>query len=234
MNFIKKIFTNKIDEAVHLQFTRFSKGVFENKAMLEITVSSNNVKIKTSSEYTNELVGLLANTIKDKTHVKGIIFSTRNLSEESDIKFQDVKNALGVKKHVVDQDLTKEQILNICQKFPHSSINLSFKTDYGEINVKEKAPKSGKPGKGEDIPKIDYCTFTTNDKNILEDYAFDINHPFKKAIIRHTYEITSIQIPEQYKNDFALARLHGIRKGKIIRILNVDGKEEIREANFEA
>ncbi len=234
MNFIKKIFTNKVDESIHLQFTRFSKGVFENKAMLEITVSSSNIKVKTSSEYTNELVELLANTIKVKTHVKGIIFSTRKLAEESDIEFQDVKSAIGVKKHIVDQDLTKEQILNICQKFPHSSINLSFKTDYGELKVKEKAPKSGKPGKGEAAPKIDYCIFTTTDKTILEDYAFDIKHPFKKAIILHTYEITNIQIPEQYKHDFALARLHAIRKGKIIRILNIDGKEEKREINFEA
>jgi len=234
MNFIKKIFANKVDESVHLQFTRFSKGVFENKAMLEITVSSSNIRIKTSSEYTNELVELLANTIKDKTHVKGIIFSTRNLSEVSDIEFQDVKSAIGVKKHIVDKELTKEQILNISQKFPHSSINLSFKTDYGELKVKEKAPKSVKPGKGENAPKIDYCIFTTTDKTLLEDYAFDIKHPFKKAIILHTYEIMSIQIPEQYKNDFALARLHGIRKGKIIRILNVDGKEERKEVNLEA
>src|SRR3989344_5565380 len=195
MNFIKKIFANKVDESVHLQFTRFSKGVFENKAMLEITVSSSNIRIKTSSEYTNELVELLANTIKDKTQVKGIIFSTRNLSEVSDIEFQDVKSAIGVKKHIVDKELTKEQILNISQKFPHSSINLSFKTDYGELKVKEKAPKSVKPGKGENAPKIDYCIFTTTDKTLLEDYAFDIKHPFKKAIILHTYEIMSIQIP---------------------------------------
>ncbi len=234
MNFINKIFNNKIDGSVHLQFTRFSKGTFENKAMLEITVSPNKIKIRTSPEYTNELVELLANTIKHRTHVKGIIFSTRNLSEESDIEFQDIKNALGVKKHIINQELTKEQILNICKKFPYSSINLSFKTDYGELKVKEKAPKSGKPGKKEGPPKIDYCTFTTTDKSVLEDYAFDIKQPFKKAIITHTYKIKDIQIPEEYKNDFALARLHGIRKGKIIRVLNVDDKEEKKEIDFEA
>jgi hypothetical protein len=233
MNFIKKIFENKLDEKVHNQFTRYGKGTFEGKALLDINIQAKKVKIKTSHEFTNELVEFLANTIEDKAHIKGIIFSTRNLTEETNIEFQEVKNAMGVKKHIVNSELTKEQILEAIEKFPHASINFTFKTDKGELKIKEKAPKAGKAKKGEDRPKADYCVFTTEDRSITEDYAFDIKKPFKKVFISHTYLIEDIKIPEEYKNDFSQARLKGIRKGKLIRKLDIDGKEETKEINFE-
>ncbi len=234
MNFIKKIFNNKIDEKVHAQFTRFSKGTFENKALLDIHVQAKKVKIKTSAEYTNELVEFLANTIEEKTPVKGIIFSTRNLTEGSSIEFQEIKNAMGVKKHIIKQDLTKEQILEAIDKFPYASINLTFKTPMGELKVKEKAPKSAKAGKKDKGPKADYCVFTMEDKSILEDFAFDIKEPFKKAFINHTIIVDDIEIPEEYKDDFSQARLKGIRKGKLIRTITIDEKEIVNETNFEA
>ena len=220
-----------MDEKVHAQFTRFGKGTFEDKALLDINVQAKKVKIKTSSEFTNELVEFLANTINEKIQVKGIIFSTRNLTEESSIEFQEIKNAMGVKKHIINQELTKEQILEAVEKFPHASINLSFKTDKGELKVKEKAPKAKK---GDKAPKADYCVFTTEDRAILEDYAFDIKEPFKKAFINHTFIIEDIIIPEEYKDDFAQARLKGVRKGKIIRKITINEVETSKETNFEA
>ena len=234
MNFIKKIFEEKIDEKVHAQFTRFATGKFENRALLEINVQAKKVKIKSSAEFTNELVAFLANSIEDKTQVKGIIFSTRDLFEESDIEFENIKNAMGVKKHFVNQELSKEQILELCNKFPYASINLSFETNYGKLKVKEKVAKAGKEGKKGEAPKADHCTFMTEDKSIIDDYAFDIKEPFKKAKINHTYEISDIEIPKEYENDFAKARLMAIRKGKIIRKLNIDEKEVIKEKEFEA
>ncbi len=234
MNFIKKLFNNQIDEKVHNQFTKFGPGTFENKALIDINITAKAVKIKTSPEFTNELVEFLANTIQDKTKVKGIIFATRDLTEESPIEFTEIKNAMGVKKHIVDSELTKDQVLETCNKFPFNSINLSFETEYGKLKIKEKAPKSGKPGKGDSKPKADYCVLTTTDKSILEDYAFDIQEPFKKAFIQHTVEIQELIVPEEYKNDFAKARIHAKRKGKLTRILTVDEKESQKETNFEA
>jgi hypothetical protein len=234
MNFIKKIFNNQIDEKVHTQFVRYGKGTFGDRALLEIHVQAKKVKIKTSAEYINELVQFLANTIEEKTQVKGIIFSTRNLTEESNIDFQEIKNAMGVKKHIINQELTKDTILETIEKFPYASINLSFKTDKGELKIKEKAPKAPKAGKKDKGPKADYCVFTTEDRSILEDFAFDIKEQFKKASINHTIVIEDITIPEEYKDDFAQARLKGIRKGKITRKITIDEKEIISEINFEA
>lgn len=233
MNFIKKIFKDKIDEAVHNQFTKFGKGTFENKALIDITMTAKAIKIKTSPEFTNELVKFLANTIEDKTYVKGIVFATKDLTQDSPVEFEEIKSAMGIKKHIVNKELTKEKMLELCEKFPFNSINLSFETEYGKLKVKEKAPKSGKPGKGDKKPKADYCVLTTKDKSILEDYAFDIKENFKKAFIQHNIIIEELVIPEEYKNDFAQARIKAKRKGKLIRILTVDGKESQKEIRFE-
>lgn len=234
MNFIKKIAENKIDEHVHKQFIKFGKGTFESKAVIDISVSKL-IKIKTSPEFTNELVELLAHTIKDKVKVTGIIFATKDLSSESNIEFQEIKMAMGVRKHIIDQELTKEQVLELCHKFSMYSLNLSFSTNYGELKVKEKAPKSGKPSTKEDQePKADYCVFTTSDNKVLEDFAFDIKKPFKKFFAKHIFIIEDIIIPEQYKNDFALARIHAKRKGKIIRETTVDSVQSKTEFNFSA
>ena len=234
MNFIKKIFENKIDEKAHNQFTKFGPGTFENRAILDINITTKAIKIKTSSEFTNELVELLAHTIKEKVLVKGIIFASKNLTEESSIEFKEIKNAMGVKKHIVNSELTKEQILDLCEKFPYNPISFSFETEYGTLKIKEKAPKAPKAGKEDEKPKADYCVLTTKDKEILKDYAFDIQKPFKKVFIQHTIIVEEIIVPEEYKNDFAKARIMAKRKGKIIRIMTVDEKESQKEIDFTA
>ena len=234
MNFIKKIFEDKIDDSVKRQFTKFSQGEFEYKALLDITVMSKKVKIKTSPEFTNELVRLLGQTVDDKVQVKGIIFSTRDLKEDCEINFDKVSNAMGVKKHFVNTELTGADTIKLHDTLPFCSLNLSFTTPYGSLKVKEKPPKSSKPGnKPESKPKADYCVLTTDDKSILEDFAFDIKKDFKKAFISHTFVIEEITVPEEYKNDFAKARLHAKRKGKIIRHTEVDGEEFSTEKAFQ-
>ena len=54
MNFIKKIFENTVDAEVHKQFKRFSKGVYENKAIVELSKGRDSVKIKTSFEFAED------------------------------------------------------------------------------------------------------------------------------------------------------------------------------------
>ena len=49
MSFIKKLFEGEVDESVHQQFTRYSKGTFEYKALVDITITSKHIKIKTHS-----------------------------------------------------------------------------------------------------------------------------------------------------------------------------------------
>ena len=232
MSFIKKIFNKETDSEVHRQFARFSKGEFENRALVDITVGSR-VKLKTSAEFTNELVRFLAGTMKDKVHVKGTVFSINDLSQESNVPFSEVKMAMGVRKHIIDKELTKEQIMGLCDKFPDASMSLNFTTDYGTLKIKEKSPKTGKSGKGDAEPKADFCVLTTEDKGILEEYAWDAGS-FKKLFVKHKYIINEIEIPGEYKDDLAMARKMGIRKGKIIRYMKIDGVEKENETDFQA
>ena len=51
--------------------------------------------------------------------------------------------------------------------------------------------------------------------------------------IKHILNITEIVIPEEFKNDPAKARIEAKRKGKIIRFLDIDEKEEQKEVDFE-
>ena len=231
MNFIKSIFEKKPSEEAHRQFSRFSKGVFENKALIDIN-RGKTIKLKTSAEFANELVYFMAKTIEEPVLVRGIVFSTRDLRNESSVEFEDVKSAMGVRKHIVNCKLKKEQLIGLCESLHDASLNLSFSTRYGSLQIKEKTPKSGKPGKGNEEPKADFCILITDNESILEDYAFDIKNNFKKLFIKHTYDIKEIIIPDEYKNDFAMARKMGLRKGKILRFITIDGKEDKHEMEF--
>jgi len=231
MNFMKKIFDGKIDDSVHRQFKRFSKGTFENRALVDIT-NSKNVKIKTSFEYANDFTRFLAETINDNVQVNGGIITTQDLRQEAGFEPTGIKQFAGVKTYLIESSLSKDQIISLMDKFPDALFLLSFSTEAGSLKIKVKSPKAGKPGKEDEEPKADYCTFSTDNKNILKEFAFDINNDFKKLFIKHTFVIDSLVVPDEFKNDLKKARINAQRKGKIIRIINVDGKEETREKDF--
>ena len=232
MNFIKKIFDNKVDETVHRQFKRFSKGNFENRALVDMKVGSN-VKVKTSFEYANDFSRFLANTIKDKVKISGGIITTKDIKSELDFT-PSVKQFAGVKTYLIENDMSKDQINNLMDKFPDALFLFSFTTEYGTLKTKVKAPKAGKGGKNDEEPKADYCVFSTSDKNFVKEFAFDIKEPFKSLFIKHTFIVDSLVVPEEYKNDLEKARQNARRKGKIIRNLTIDDNQSAKEINFEA
>jgi hypothetical protein len=232
MNFIKKIFENKIDNEVHEQFTRFSLGTFENRALCQLIKTSKNLKIKTSFEYANELVAHLANTIEDKTHIAGMILCTSDISSELPFEVER-KNAMGLKKYIFDHELTKEQILNLRDKFPDALMLFNFSTESGTLKIKQKAPKAGKAGKKDEEPKADYCALTTTNFDLAKEFAFDASN-FKKFFAKHTFWVEDVIVPKEYENDPAMARKMAKRKGKIIREIDVDGKQQKSEIKFEA
>jgi hypothetical protein len=234
MNFIKNLFNKTIDDEVHRQFKRFSKGEFKNRALVEITNSSN-VKIKTSFEFTNDLVRFMASNSEGNIRISGgIITTAKDFSEKTGIEIASMKQFQGVRTYLINSEMNKEIIIDAMKKYPDAIFCLSFSSSYGDLKIKVKAPKSGKSGKDDEAPKADYCVLTTKDKSVLEEFGFDIMASFKKCNISHSFIINELVVPDEYKNDFALARIHARRKGKVIRILKVDDKEIISEAEFEA
>jgi hypothetical protein len=234
MNFIKKVFDEKVDEEVHLQFQKFSKGEFRDRALIDAKNSNGKYTIKTSAEFANELVRVVAEMIgREKVKVTGAIVSTNDLTGE--FEFKEKKQFQGVKRYLIDDEMTGEKIIGLLDRFPKTFFALSFEFKDTKLKIKPKAPKSGKPGKGDEKPKVDFCTLKTTNKKLADSFVFE-NTNFKKAEINHTFFIDEIVIPEELKNekDFAVVREKALRKGKIVRKALIDEKEKDSEMMFEA
>ncbi|MBS3146165.1 hypothetical protein J4471_00530 [Candidatus Woesearchaeota archaeon] len=234
MNFIKKLFENKIDGSVHLQFERYSKGIFEDKALIEIDKTKKNLKIKTSYEFAKEFVSLLALKIKDTAHISGVVI-TNNKEFKDKVKFPiaDVSQFAGIKKFQIAADISQDDLLNALKQFPNALFLLTFNTDYGNLTTKQKLPKSAKPG-ADKAAKADFCTFKTEDISFAKEFLFDYDKDFSKVKIKHTFIIEELVIPKEFANDPAKARVNAKRKGKIKRFIEVDGITFEKEIKFEA
>jgi hypothetical protein len=235
MNFIKKIADNKIDELVHLQFQKFSRGEFRDRACFKAKNSSGKYTISTTAEFGNELVRILAEKLGDKkTKVTGSIIGTNDL--KGILEFKKIKQFQGVKNYSIEMEMSGKEILNLLNKFPKNFFGLTFSVGDEVLKIKPKTPKSGKPSTKEgEGPKADFCKLVTTDKKLAESFVFE-KPDFKIAEISHDYIIESIVVPESLKNekDFAVVREKSLRKGKIIRRGNIDGETIKRELKFEA
>ncbi len=241
MNFIKKIVDGQIDGSVHIQFQKFSRGEFPNKAIINFKASAGKYTINTSAEFVNDLVRDVAKKLGEgKTKVTGAIVSTLNLKEEpvfsSLLAHAQVKQFQGVKRYLVDSEISGTQIIEYLDKEPKAFFALSFEAGETKLKIKPKAPKSGKPGaKGEGAPKADFCKLVTKEKSFAQEFVFE-NPGCKTAEINHTIKVEEIVVPEELKSskDFAKIREESKRKGKIIRKSKIDGVESTKEIDFEA
>ena len=219
MNFIKQLFNNQADEQIHGQFVRYGLGRYEPRAAVIINNSST-MKVYTSFEYATFLVSFFAENLKGEINVKGQIYSKEKLPD-------------SVKKKQLfmielDETLSPEELQKRIEERKHDSYILLSIQPY--LNIKNKLPNS----RG----KLDekFCAVTIKEeslkKRILEELAFDIKKPFKKAEIRHSFIIDGIEIPQEYANDPLQVRIHSKRRGKIERTINVDGKETKNTTQF--
>ena len=234
MNFIKKLFDDKADESAHLQFQKFSKGEFVNRALIRMKKVGSKYTIYTSAEFANEFVRLMAEKLgEEKTKVTGAVVSTNDLKEELD--FKEIKQFQGVKKYVTDSEMSGSEILNLIDKLPKAFFALSFEVGENKLKIKPKAPKSAKAKNKEEAPKIDFCKLITTDSEIAKDFVFE-DFDFKEANINHTFMIDEIVISDELKQekDFAKIREMAKRKGKIIREAVIDEQVVKEEKEFEA
>ncbi|MDP3966550.1 MAG: hypothetical protein Q8Q04_03400 [archaeon] len=233
MNFIKKIAEKNIDDSVHLQFQKFSRGIFKNRAILKVKKSKDKYSINSGPEFSNEMVRGMAEKLGDKkVLVTGAIVSTLDFSNK--IEFKEKKQFQGVKRYILEKEMNREEILSLINESPKSFFGLSFSVDEkNTLKIKPKAPKSGKPGKGDEEPKADFCKLTTDDDKIGGDFVFE-KKDFKVAEIKHEFVIEKIIMPETSEKDFAKIREMAKRQGKIIRYSNIDGVKSVKEYPFEA
>lgn len=238
--FIKKIFDGNVDDLVHSQFQKFSRGDFKNKAMVVAKAQAKGIyRISTTAEYGSELVRYFAEKLGEEiAHVNGVIVTTKKLEDELD--FDDKKLAIGVRKYIFDRDMSGSQILELCEKYHTCFIAFSFKVGDSELKVKPKSPKSAKPSsKGDKSIKVDFCKVRTSDKELVKKLVFDDEiREFKEVVVNHDFVIDEIVVSDELKaeagDDYKKIKEMAKRKGKIVRKLNVDGREVVKETEFEA
>lgn len=233
MNFIKNIFEGHPGEEAHIQFMRFSRGEFKNRAVVVAKQSKGKYTISTTPEFANGLVRSVAAKLgSSKTLVEGAIISTNDLTGEID--FQEKKQFQGVKRYILKQEFSGDEIIDLLDRFPKSFFGLSFKAEKDDttLKIKPKAPKSGKPSsKGEEKPKPGFCRLTTFDKELGESFVLE-KKDWKKAEINHTFKVSQLVAPEGEK-DFAKMRELAKRKGIIYREATIDEKTINTEIPFE-
>jgi hypothetical protein len=219
--FIKKIFQGKIDNSVHDQYVRFSRGIFEQKAALN---ASRNGKIKMSSSYelNIDLVLFMAFLAK-KMHVSGVLMSKVELKEFSGQK----KKGLWI--YDVDQDMTYEQI----ERISANAFAMLFDCEGSGISLKTKKTLPRPSPKSTGAVKDKFCVAQLDIKFwplVKEEFLFDLPDGKKYGML-HKYDITEIIFPNNEKDSEKL-RLLAKRKGKVTRKSIVDGKEIIQEKGF--
>lgn len=231
MNFIKKIVDGKVDDSVHLQFQKFSRGEFKNKALAKVKYRKGEYTISTTPEFANEFVRKMAEKLgSSSTKVAGAIVSTSDLTGELD--FKDKKQFQGVKRYIIEKEMSGTEIINLLEKFPKAFFGLSFSAGEDVLKIKPKMPKSAKPKNKDEAPKPDFCKLKTKDADLGKSFVFE-KPDFKDADINHTFVITDIIQPEG-ETDFAKIRELAKRKGKIIRKSIIDDKESVKDIDFEA
>ena len=232
MNFIKKIVDKKEDDLVHLQFQKFSKGTFKNRAVLKVKKSKDKYTINGTGEFINEMVRTMAEKLgSESTNISGAVIATSDLTGKLD--FKEKKQFQGVKRYLIDTEMYGDKIIALLNEFPKAICALSFDVGSDKLKIKPKAPKMGVPGKKGEPPKTDACKLITTDKTIGSSFVFE-KDDFKLAEINHTIIVEKIVMPETDEKDFAKIRELAKKQGRIVRVSKIDDVETVKEYEFTA
>ena len=229
---IKKIFEGVFDEEVHEGFLKFGRGEHKDKFLIEGKKQATKWAIKTSSEFSNFLVKNCLEKVSGNVVVRGIIVSTFEMASKAKFNVERTKKFMGIKQMVINTETDAGNILDLMEEFPRAFYALSFKGDDFELKIKAKPPKSAKPGKkAEGGAKAEFCRLKTTDEEILKELFFDVGLNWKEIKVNHVVIVDEIIYPKNVPAEEM--REKSKRKGKIVRIVDVDGREVVREAEFE-
>lgn len=216
VSFIKKIFLGETDDFAHRQFVRFGKGVYGGKAVMHFW-KTGKIKLSGSAEYANDFV-LFASELGN--HFSGIVLSKDPLEGLQGRK----KTGLWEYHFSGSSDAVRDLL-------PRAYMLLLDADGEVVLRIKKKLPKPGKSSES----KIDdkFCSLEVgleHEGKVKDWFFWDADG--KKMKASHEYHIAEIVLPNG-ENSPELLRLHAKRKGRIVRRLVVDGKEESSERSFE-
>ena len=231
-NFLKKVFFKNLDNTVHEELIKFGRGRFENKYLVEAKKRKDLWSIKAGSEFANFLVKNCLENVKGEIDISGAIICTSDLRNDIKFNIEKIKQFAGVKQYIISTKIFAPSILEIMNKYPRAFYALSFSTPDNILKIKAKAPKNGKPGKNSNgEPKADFCSLKTSNRELVNELVFDFSS-FNEIKIKHTLIIDSVILPQGTSDPVKIREL-AKKKGKIIREIRIDGREEKKEVEFE-
>jgi len=235
MNFIKKIVDGQVDDSVHSQFTRFGKGDYKGRFLISLW-KTKKVKIKTSFEFANDLVAFCSELGIEK--VSGLIRGKNDLSKfmsRSDIQGESKpKRGGAVYETTIDSQEMSQEKLQVLRDNSTATLLDIDGADF-KLKIKKKLPK---PGKSADKVDDGFCKLELDEKyysKAKEEFFWDMPDA-KKISIKHEVIVNEIVVSDELKatKDFARMKEEAQRKGKIIRLADVEGKEIKKEFEFTA
>lgn len=222
MSFVLESIMRKVsDPTVHDAFIKYSKGIFNQKYLVQSKKGKEGWAIKTSAEYVNSIIGAGLERISGTVDVTGVIVATFNVAEEAGFPTEGLKQFMGIKQVIVEGSIPAQKILALMQKQPRAFYALSFTFPGGSIKTKAKAPKSAKPSTKETTEIApDFCTLKTTDESLVAQILLDV--PSAKTVtLSHSIAITSIELPKGITDPVQL-REGSIRVGTIERTVIAD------------
>ncbi len=226
MNVIRQLFEGVKDkEQVHQRFVRFGKGEYER--FYAAVKKGKNLKVKTSFDFANDLFEMIAENIDNEAELSGKIICNYDFEKESVCEWANFSKRGKLYTAELNTTAKPEVLKEIYEKFKLNFLLVNVKSEQYSLKCGKSLPKPG--GKIKD----DFCTATLPIA-LSEEFTFGIDQNFKEATIKHIVNITEIEIPEEFKNDLAKARIEALRKGTIKRIIEVDGKATEKETKFSA
>lgn len=227
--------------SVHRHFYKYSRGEFLGPA-LKIAKIAAKITLKGTHEYEDLILELVAQTIPDgEVEIKGVLIAGSDISKTiTDLGFDwDLKKSTGQTISykadilgIVNKDLFLQSIETFRE---HGYYLISFNINPNcKVSTKNKIPQPSKKKMEEDDvnARIQFCTgyLNTNDKNLamvvdqsLPDFKSELPERWKSITIFNNYKIKEIEIPKEIK-DTNLLRMMAIRKGILIRSIDIDGE----------
>ncbi len=228
---------------IHRHFYRYSKGDFIGPA-LKISQTKAKFTLKGSHEYEDLILEIIANGISnpdENFEIKGNLISGADVGDIiNDLGFNwNLKKSTGQTKNykaeIID-NTNKNSLIESIEAFRETSyFLLSFNINPNcKVTTKKKIPQpSKKKVEDDDVAKrIQFCTGIINNtesnfnyiiKNALSDFQSEFPRKWKKLTIFNNYKINEIELPKNVKNS-RLLRIMAIRKGKLLRSLDIDGE----------
>ena len=226
MNFLKAIFEGKSHPLMHDAFTRYGKGDYE-RLLFEIR-KGKDLKIKSSFDFANDFVGIISENIKEAAEVSGKIIAARDFKSELSFEPADYSKWGKLFTAEINTKLSPQQLKVLYEKFKMDFLLLKIESSSFKLKTGNSLPKPG------GSIKPNFCSATLS-LSCLDEFAWDVKNDFKLLIIKHVLHITDVAFSKELMaKDPVRARLEARRIGKIERVLNIDGREEKREAKIDA